>query len=190
MLELNLARRAPALSPVASEAGVKVATLDAVGRLALRVKAAALAGRASVDGFDFSGAINSRSASGESGGERAALRLGPDEWMLLVPADETDERLEAVTAALTGVAHSLVDVSHRDVTFTVEGRGADAVINAGCPIDVSPAAFPVGSATRTIFGKAEIVLARLAADRFTVTCWRSFAPYVQGFLIEAAKDTF
>ena len=48
-------------------------------------------------------------------------------------------------------------------------------------------AFPAGSATRTILGKAEIVLQRRAADSFTVTTWRSFAPYVQGFLVEATR---
>ena len=148
-----------------------------------------MSGRANLDGFDLSGAINSRIASGEGAATRSALRLGPDEWMLLVAADEVDERCEAISAALSGVAYSLVDVSHRDVTFAVEGPGADDVVNAGCPLDLSPKAFPVGSATRTLLGKAEIVLARLGADHFTVTTWRSFAPYVQGFLVEATKDS-
>ena len=189
MLELNLARRAPTAAPLASEAGVTVAPLSPEGRLAFRIKPAALAGRSAIDGFDLSGAINSRSTAGDGGQQRAALRLGPDEWMLLVAADEVDERCEAISAALAGAPHSLVDVSHRDVAFTVEGPGADAVVNTGCPLDLSSKAFPAGSATRTILGKAEIVLQRLSADRFTVTSWRSFAPYVQGFLIEAARDT-
>ncbi len=187
MLERNLARRAPTVPPLASEASVRVTPLDPQGRLALRIKPAALAGRGSVDGFDLSGAINSRTSADEAAGVRTALRLGPDEWMLLMAADEVDERCEAISAALTGVAYSLVDVSHRDVSFSVEGPGADAVVNGGCPIDLSTKAFPAGSATRTLLGKAEIVLQRLAADRFTVTTWRSFAPYVQGFLVEATR---
>ncbi|MCE7026620.1 sarcosine oxidase subunit gamma [Jiella avicenniae] len=187
MLERNLARRAPTVSPLASQSSVSVTPLDPQGRLAFRIKPAALAGRETVDGFGLSGSINSRTASGEGSGMRTALRLGPDEWMLITAADEVDERCEAISAALSGVAHSLVDVSHRDVSFSVEGPGADAVVNSGCPIDLSVKAFPAGSATRTILGKAEIVLQRLAADRFTVTTWRSFAPYVQGFLVEATR---
>lgn len=187
MLERNLARRAPTVSPIVSEASVAVTPLDPQGRLALRIKPAALAGRGTIDGFDLTGAINSRTSSQEGAAMRTALRLGPEEWMLITAADEVDERCEAISAALAGVAHSLVDVSHRDVSFSVEGPGADVVVNAGCPIDLSERAFPAGSATRTILGKAEIVLARPAADSFTVTTWRSFAPYVQGFLVEATR---
>ncbi|MBP0617665.1 sarcosine oxidase subunit gamma [Jiella mangrovi] len=188
MLEFNLARRAPTVAPIASDAGVKITPLGPQGRLALRIRPAALAGRNDLGGFDLSGPINSRREGGDGEASRDALHLGPDEWMLIVPADEVEERCEAVSAALSGAAFSLVDVSYRDVSFSVEGPGADAMINAGCPIDLSLKTFPVGSATRTLLGKAEIVLARLAADRFTVTTWRSFAPYVQGFLVEAAKD--
>ncbi|MBO0905822.1 sarcosine oxidase subunit gamma [Jiella sonneratiae] len=189
MLEVNVARRAPALSPVVSQASVAIAQSAPQGRLAFRIRPAALAGRSDIDGFDLTGPINSRISAGEGdgAGRRTALRLGPDEWLLLVGADEVDERSEAIGAALSGAAFSLVDVSHRDVTFEVTGEGADVVINAGCPIDLSAKAFPVGSATRTLLGKAEIVLQRLGPDSFTVTSWRSFAPYVRGFLIEAAR---
>ena len=187
MLELNLARRAPTAAPLASETGVTVTPLGPEGRLAFRIKPAALSGQGTIDGFDLSGAINSRTASGDGAQQRVALRLGPDEWMLLVAADEVDERCEAIAAALPGAAHALVDVSHREVSFSVEGPGAADVVNAGCPLDLSSKAFPAGSATRTILGKAEIVLQRLATDSFTVTTWRSFAPYVQGFLVEATR---
>jgi sarcosine oxidase subunit gamma len=40
-----------------------------------------------------------------------------------------------------------------------------------------------------LLGKAEIVLWRLdAAPAFRVDCARSFAPYVQAFLQEAARE--
>ncbi|MBO0664227.1 sarcosine oxidase subunit gamma [Jiella sp. MQZ9-1] len=187
MLDVNLASRAPALAPRSSDAGVTVAPLGPQGRLSLRIKPAALGDDTAIDGFDLSGPINSRRSAGDGAATRTALRLGPDEWMLLCPADDVEERSEALAAALNDTAHSLVDVSHRDVSFVVAGAEADSVINAGCPIDLALAAFPVGAATRTLLGKAEIVLTRLAEDRFTVTSWRSFAPYVQGFLVEAAR---
>jgi sarcosine oxidase, subunit gamma len=46
----------------------------------------------------------------------------------------------------------------------------------------------VGMATRTLLGKAEIVLWRQAVDRFQIDVWRSFAPYVREFLSEAARE--
>ncbi|KQT87483.1 sarcosine oxidase subunit gamma family protein [Aurantimonas sp. Leaf443] len=186
MLEFNLLRRTSAVVPLPETPGasVGVTPLPPEGRLSFRARAKALAGRADVAGFPLSGAMNTRTLAGE----RAALKVGPDEWVLVCPAGECEEAMEAVAAAMGGAPHSLVDVSHRDVSFEVAGPDAAAVVNAGCPIDLSPAAFPVGSATRTLLGKSDIVLARTGADTFRITAWRSFAPYVQAFLADAARD--
>lgn len=52
-------------------------------------------------------------------------------------------------------------------------------------MDVS--AFPVGMCTRTLLGKAEIVLWRTAPEVFRIEVWRSFAAYLSAFLEEAAR---
>ena len=83
---------------------------------------------------------------------------------------------------------STVDISHRNVAIAVAGPAAEATLSAGCPQDLSAAAFPVGACSRTILGKVEIVLWRTRTDTFRVECWRSFADYVFGFLSEAARD--
>ncbi|TIM60713.1 MAG: sarcosine oxidase subunit gamma, partial [Mesorhizobium sp.] len=72
--------------------------------------------------------------------------------------------------------------------ISVIGPAAAATINSGCPQDLSLDVFPVGAASRTILGKAEIVLLRTATDAFRVECWRSFSDYVFTFLSEAAGD--
>ena len=82
--------------------------------------------------------------------------------------------------------HSAVDVSHRNCAILVTGRAAVDVLNAGCPLDLSLAAFPVGAATRTVLGKIEIVLMRTGEDAFRVECWRSFADYAFTYLADAA----
>jgi sarcosine oxidase subunit gamma len=93
-----------------------------------------------------------------------------------------------VEMALAGLHHALFDVSHARVSMSVSGPGAADVINAGCPLDLSSRVFPAGSATRTLLGKAEIILARPdEAPAFEVECVRSFAAYVCNFLIEAAR---
>jgi sarcosine oxidase subunit gamma len=61
------------------------------------------------------------------------------------------------------------------------------VLLFGCPLDLDTAAFPVDTAARTLFGKAEIVLWRTGDDTFHVEIWRSFAPYVVGLLTEFAR---
>jgi len=130
--------------------------------------------------------LPSEACRAASAGERAALWLGPDEWLLLAPEEEAAAIGLALSQALAGVAHALVDVSHRQTGLVLEGPRASQLLNAGCPLDLDPAAFPVGMCTRTLLGKAEIILWRTAKHRFRLEVWRSFAPYLVQFLGEAA----
>ncbi|MGK6311880.1 sarcosine oxidase subunit gamma [Neorhizobium sp. DT-125] len=115
---------------------------------------------------------------------RTALWLGPDEWLVI---DEgKGELMEA--AASSGAPHSAVDISHRNTAILVSGPGAAGAINAGCPQDLSLAAFPVGACSRTVLAKVEIVLLRTAEDAFRVEVWRSFSDYAFGLLAEGAQD--
>ena len=110
-------------------------------------------------------------------GERALLWLGPDEFLLLAPEGAEPPRLPGT-----------VDVSHRDVGIGVTGPRAQWVINAFCALDLHHSGFPVGMCTRTVFGKAEIMLWRTAADTFRIEVARSFAPYVWACLDEARQE--
>lgn len=120
--------------------------------------------------------------------ERAALWLGPDEQLLLAPAAETDALAARLEAALAGTAHSLVDVSHRQVALELSGPQASAILNSGCPLDLDLTVFPIGMCTRTLLGKVEIVLWRRGSAEFHLEVWRSFFDYVSRWLLEAAAD--
>ena len=119
--------------------------------------------------------------------ERAALWLGPDEWLLIAAEERAPQMAAALAAALAGVPHSLVEVSHRQVALELAGHDAPLLLAAGCPLDLEASAFPVGMCTRTMLAKAEIVLWRTGAEVFRIEVWRSFAPYVSAFLEEAAR---
>jgi len=119
---------------------------------------------------------------------RAALWLGPDEQLLLGPAGDMTKLFVGLDSALMGIAHSLVDVSHRQIALQVSGPEASAILNTGCPLDLDPAEFPPGMCTRTLFGKADIVLWRTGAAEFHLEVWRSFSDYVLGCLHEVARD--
>jgi len=128
--------------------------------------------------------LPTRPKTSVSNDARHVLWLGPDEWLVI---DETGADLGALVKLVTDF-HSAVDVSHRNVGFVVSGPGAATTINAGCPQDLSLAAFPVGAASRTILHKIEIMLRRTGESEFRVECWRSFADYAFTFLSEAARD--
>lgn len=119
-----------------------------------------------------------------SRGGRHALWLGPDEW--LVYDDMKPDT--SMVPRLGSSKFAAIDISHRNTGFMATGSGAANTLNAGCPRDLSDSAFPVGCCSRTIFGKAEIVLHRVGEDAYRVECWRSFAPYVRELLTQGAKD--
>jgi sarcosine oxidase subunit gamma len=133
---------------------------------------------------------------------RAALWLGPDEYLLLdlgTPLDSDSPEpvvppaaatFAALEHALGDIPHALVDVSHRQFAFQLTGPHAVNILNGACPLDLDLSAFPVGMCTRTVFAKADIVLWRTAATVFHVEVWRSFAGYVTGLMSEIAAEFY
>jgi sarcosine oxidase subunit gamma len=178
MADLRSERRAPLL---ATTPGVR--PLPPAARWILRGGADARAAAAAVLQLP----IPDEACRAAAAGERAALWLGPDEWLLIAPAANADAIGAALAAALAAVAHSLVDVSHRQVALELTTPEAALLIAAGCPLDLEPGAFPVGMCTRTMLAKVEIVLWRTGPDEFRIEVWRSFAPYVSAFLAEAVR---
>lgn len=120
-------------------------------------------------------------------GERAALWLGPDEWLLIAPEAAGPAALGELESALSGLPCSIVDVSHRQIGLEVAAADAELLLATGCPLDLHPSAFPVGMCTRTRLAKTEIVLWRTGPEVFRLEVWRSFAAYLSAFLAEAAR---
>lgn len=160
--------------------GVRLAVMPPAHRISLRAPDGSVAGLSKALGLT----LPRKPKTSASKGSRSALWLGPDEWLVIDDASKDPVDACAGMEAL----HSAVVVSHRNVAISVTGPGAAATINAGCPQDLSLAVFPVGACSRTILGKAEIVLLRTGEDAFRVECWRSFSDYVFTFLSEAARD--
>jgi sarcosine oxidase subunit gamma len=123
-----------------------------------------------------------------SAGERAALWLGPDEHLVIAPLAEGEALRAQLAAALAATPHSLVDVSHRQIGLELYGPHASWLLNAGCPLDLGLAAFPIGMCTRSVFMKTELLLWRKDADVFHVEIWRSFTDYFTGLLSEVARE--
>ena len=83
---------------------------------------------------------------------------------------------------------STADISQRNLTFNLTGPLAASLINIGCPLDLSLAAFPIDKCTRTVFEDAEIMIFRTGEDAFAVQTWRSFGPYLVSFFSKYLED--
>ena len=125
-------------------------------------------------------------------GSRAALWLGPDEYLLLDFATPdigaSAPIVAALELALQDIPHALVDISHRQFALEVSGPHAAVILSGACPLDLDLAEFPVGTCTRTVLAKADIVLWRTREDAFHLEVWRSFSGYVTGLLREIAAE--
>lgn len=108
--------------------------------------------------------------------------LGPDEWFVKGDKHKYAELYEKALKLSSKYVMSVTDVSHRNVGIELIGKQAAETVNVGCPLDLSVEKFPIGKCTRTVYENAPILLYRAAEDRFTVECWRSFAPYVIGLM--------
>jgi sarcosine oxidase subunit alpha len=119
--------------------------------------------------------------------DRAALWLGPDEWLILAPESASDLAAQARKAAGDHPV-SIVDVSQRSQTLEIAGPRAAWCLNAFCALDLDIRTFPVGMCTRTLLGKAEIMLWRIAPEVFHVDVARSLVPYARACLEEARLE--
>lgn len=181
--DLTAAAAGP-LDGMAAPGGAALVALPFAWRAVLRGRPAAVEAAAA-----FGAALPRQACRAvDAGGGRAALWLGPDEWLLLAPPADGPALSEALERAMAGDAHSLVDVSNRQAGIEISGPDGAVALNAGCPLDLDPEAFPVGMCTRTVLAKAEIVLWRTAPATFRVEVSRSFAAYAWSFLLEASRE--
>lgn len=180
MSEAQATRTLPQKLTPSGGGGAVVTPLGPMTRLSLRAGADAAPALSRALNVDLP--ITPLAAVEKDG--RAALWLGPDEWLVI---DANGADLMGLCSGAT-VLHSAVDVSHRNTAFEVKGALAAAAINSGCPLDLRDSAFPVGKCARTVLGKIEVIVWRTAADAFHVECWRSFSAYALGLLNEGAAD--
>ena len=179
MADLSSARQSPPLT-----LGSAVRLLPPASRFVLRGAGPVMAAAGAALGLNVSD-IACRSA----GNDRwAALWLGPDEQLVLAPVAAGEEVASRLRVALSALPHSLADVSHRQIAIEICGPQAQTLLSAGCPLDLHISSFPTGMCTRTVLGKADIVLWRTSAAAFHVEVWRSFADYATRFLAEASRE--
>src|SRR5262249_11516514 len=142
MASMTASRTLPAR---ASAAGWR--TLDPQSCWSLRVDLAAAAGPFAAAGLPLS--VDACRAVTRN--EWSALWLGPDEQLLVGPDTAHAQLAPRLAAALDGIAHSIVDVSHRQVAIELSGGNAPELLAMACPLDLDLHVAPVGFCTRTVY---------------------------------------
>ena len=110
-------------------------------------------------------------------GSRAALWLGPDEWLVLGPPHAGSEIVAELDGALDGLHHSVVDVSANRVAVEIGGPDRFELLASGCPIDLHARSWRTGMCAQTLFAKAPVILHE-RADTTGLLVRPSFADYL------------
>jgi sarcosine oxidase subunit gamma len=121
-------------------------------------------------------------------GARAALWLGPDEWLILGPPNAGAEVVRELDDALTSLHRSIVDVSANRVALDLGGPDRFELLSHVCPLDLDyPRSWGAGRCAQTLLGKAQAILHE-RSETTGILVRTSFADYLADRLL-AAVDT-
>ncbi len=163
---------------------LKLALIPERVRYSLRFKKTDLKGIKKSSGLKFPTKIGKTELSQAQN----ILCLGPDEWLIIADPKEKHKLKKVFAKIEKNYVVSITDISHRNVGLGITGQNAVPALNAGCPLDLSLDAFPIGKTTRTVFESATIILTRTGVNDFNIESWRSFAPYLRDFFTRIAND--
>jgi sarcosine oxidase subunit gamma len=122
-----------------------------------------------------------------TGDEVSVLWLSPDEF--LVVGDEQPAQLTSrLVEALGDEPGSVIDLSANRTTFELAGPSARAVLEKGCPLDLHPRTFEVGTAYLTLIGSVPVVLWKVADQSYRILPRSSFADFLGRWLLDAMAE--
>jgi sarcosine oxidase subunit gamma len=126
-------------------------------------------------------------------GRVTALWLGPDEWLLTCPVDDTAFFINSLREALNGTHCAISEVGDGRVALSLQGPSARDVLAKGCPLDLHPRSFTSGSCAQSLLAKAAVLIHLVEDDpaagpAFEVYVARSFAQYLWAWLEDAGRE--
>ncbi len=118
-------------------------------------------------------------------GDCAAGWMSPDEYLLILPYDQTGAAMATLAAALKGQHHLAAVVSDARAVFRIEGDKADQVIRKLAPVDLDK--MEPGELRRSRVAQVAAAFWQ-QGDGYTLVCFRSVAGYVMGLLTHSAQS--
>lgn len=167
-----------------SQHGVTLAEQAPQPSLMLRLRGASEqdhAALAALLGFELPALPNRTAGSPDA---CRAIWMGPGEWMISGPAPSP----AALEAAATDAAAALaVPVGDGRFALDVWGPEAADFLAGAIPIDLDPAALPLGASAMTLFNAQPVVIDRVAPDRLRLWFDISLRHYVLAWSCDALQ---
>lgn len=120
---------------------------------------------------------------------RAALWIGPSEWLVVTPPGGEAETAAALREALAPHHSAVTDVSESLAVIALSGVNARHVLAKGMSLDLHPRAFATGRCARAALAKT-VVLIHQTDDEpaYDLYVDRSYAEYPWRWLEDAAQS--
>lgn len=122
--------------------------------------------------------------------EKGAVSIrwrSPDEWLVVLPAEQAFDVEKALRARIDG-HYSVVNVSGGQTILELSGPNAADVLKKSCPLDVHPTHFPVGKVAGTVFAKSTALIRRTGEERWELVVRRSFSDYLWAWIQDASRE--
>lgn len=120
-------------------------------------------------------------------GERTALWLGPDRWLIVAPGED-DGLADTLRQALADIHHAVTEISDSFAAIRLAGPTARDVLAKGCTLDLHPRAFAPGHVAQSTLAKAQVILHQPKDGVFEIFTRRSFAEYLWAWLEDAGLE--
>lgn len=166
--------------------GVMVRELKLLGHLTLRgsqQNASFMNGCAEVLGV----ALPTQPLTSVEQGGVSIRWISPDEWLVVLPADQAFEVERGLRAVIEG-HYQVVNVSGGQTILELSGPNARDVLKKSVGLDLHPSQFPVGKVAGTVFAKSSALVRRSGDDRWELVIRRSFADYIWLWLQDASRE--
>jgi sarcosine oxidase subunit gamma len=138
------------------------------------------------------GGLPPRSGDVGGTGDTAVLWMGPQEFLVVAPAEAHEslggDLIQALRSALGDGEGQVVDLSANRTTFELTGRRARALLEKGCSLDLHPRVLKTGTALSTEIGNIPAVLWKTGDESYRIFPRASFAYFLGRWLLDAMRE--
>lgn len=119
--------------------------------------------------------------------DREVLWLGPDGWLITANARSSDpgRLISDLETLLSGMHHSLVDVSADRAVLELAGEHRYELLSTGCGLDLHPRSWRDGMCAQTLLARVPVILQE-RADTTRVFVRPSYGDYLIDWLRDSA----
>jgi sarcosine oxidase subunit gamma len=115
-----------------------------------------------------------------------ALRLGPDEWLIVGERAQEADIIARLQQAMAGQRAQILDLTASRTTIELAGVGSTELLTKGCGLDLHPRVFHAGQVVSTILARTGVILHLVdAAPTWRVLVRASYARYLRDWLTAA-----